>query len=108
METIEAVVVPTDGAAMQKVDNVSMVVDRAPVEVLAEAHIAARALQDLVSKKAKRAVFDGEQYLEFEDLQTLGRFYRVTARQAGDSEFVTSEGPMAPRRERYPFAMGGY
>lgn len=90
-ETLDAVVVSPD-ASIQRVDSVGLIVDRAPAEVLREAHIAAKALQDVVSKKAKKVVFNNEQYLEFEDLQTLGRFYGVTAGQEGDSEFCNIGG----------------
>jgi hypothetical protein len=34
----------------------------------------------VISKKKKPVIMNGEQYLEFEDWQTLGRFYGVTAR----------------------------
>lgn len=55
-------------------------VSRAPQKVLDEARLAAAALQDVISKKKKPVIMNGEQYLEFEDWQTLGRFYGVTAR----------------------------
>ena len=51
-----------------------------PNRVLAEAHRAARALKDVVSKKEKPVIMNGEQYLEFEDWQTLAKFYNVTAK----------------------------
>jgi len=51
-----------------------------PAETLAAAHRAAAALQDVIRKKAKPVLFKGEQYLEFEDWQTVGRFYAVTAK----------------------------
>jgi hypothetical protein len=51
---------------------------RAPDVVLAEAQKAAKALTDVVSKKKKPVMFGGEQYLEFEDWQTLGRFYGIS------------------------------
>ncbi|MGB9834997.1 MAG: hypothetical protein ACPLPW_08550, partial [bacterium] len=38
----------------------------------------AAALQRVVSTKKKPVIFKGEQYLEFEDWQTLGRFYGYT------------------------------
>lgn len=57
-----------------------MTVSRPPEVVLDEAKKAAQALKNIVSQKAKPVVFGGEQYLEFEDLQTLGRFYGVTAK----------------------------
>lgn len=53
---------------------------RSPVEILAEARNAALALKDVISKKKNPVIFNGEQFLEFEDLQTLGRFYGVTAK----------------------------
>ena len=55
-------------------------ISRAPQRVLDEARLAAAALQDVISKKKKPVIMNGEQYLEFEDWQTLGRFYGVTAR----------------------------
>ncbi|MBT9167555.1 MAG: hypothetical protein DDT22_00940 [candidate division WS2 bacterium] len=51
-----------------------------PEEVLAEAQRAAKALADVVSKKKKPVVINNEQYLEFEDWQTVGRFYGITAK----------------------------
>jgi hypothetical protein len=57
-----------------------MVVARPPELVLAEAKKAATALKDVVATKHKPVVFNGEQYLEFEDWQTVGRFYGVTAK----------------------------
>jgi len=53
---------------------------RAPEQVLEEAKRAAKALQDVISKKARPVRFNGEQYLEFEDWQTVGRFYGITAK----------------------------
>lgn len=55
-------------------------ISRPPDVVLEEARKAAAALADVISKKKKPVIFNGEQYLEFEDWQTLGRFYGVTAR----------------------------
>jgi hypothetical protein len=57
-----------------------IVVARPPSEVLADARKAAIALQDVVSKKRNPVIFNKEQYLEFEDWQTVGRFYGVTAK----------------------------
>ncbi len=59
----------------------------APDEVLREAGRAATALKDVISKKTKPVIFNGEQYLEFEDWQTIGRFYGVTAKVI-DSKYV--------------------
>ncbi len=51
---------------------------RAPETVLAEAHKAAAALKRVIDAKPKKVMFNGEQYLEFEDWQTTGRFYDIT------------------------------
>ena len=53
---------------------------RKPNEVLAEAHEAAKALQEVIAGKLNPVKFNNEIYLEFEDWQTVGRFYGVTAR----------------------------
>lgn len=55
-------------------------VARDPKKVLAEATLAAKALKDVISKKRNPVIFNGEQYLEFEDWQTVAKFYGVTAR----------------------------
>ena len=55
-------------------------ISRPPEIVLAEAQKAAKALADVVSKKKRPVMMNGEQYLEFEDWQTVGRFYGVTAK----------------------------
>lgn len=51
-----------------------------PEVVLQAAQKAAKALSEVVSRKKKPVIFNGEQYLEFEDWQTVGRFYGVTAK----------------------------
>ena len=53
---------------------------RDPELVLSEAQKAAKALGDVISRKKKPFILNGEQYLEFEDWQTVGRFYGVTAK----------------------------
>lgn len=68
--------------------NTSMAIERDPNRVLAEAHRAAAALQDVLKNKPKKVMMNGEQYLEFEDWQTLARFYGVTAKGDGDPEYV--------------------
>lgn len=57
-----------------------LVMMRTPEDVLAEGRRAAKALTDVISKKKHPVMFGGEQYLEFEDWQTVGRFYGVTAK----------------------------
>jgi hypothetical protein len=51
-----------------------------PERVLTEAKKAAEALVRVVSGKPKKVIINDEQYLEFEDWQTLGRFYGLTAK----------------------------
>lgn len=55
-------------------------VARSPEIVLEEARKAAKALGDVLKNKKKPVVFNNEQYLEFEDWQTVGRFYGITAK----------------------------
>jgi hypothetical protein len=57
-----------------------LVMIRDAESVLGEAANAARALQRVFETKQKRVVFNGQQYLEFEDWQTIARFYGCTAR----------------------------
>lgn len=53
---------------------------RAPKQVLAEAQDAAKALQTVISTRKNAVKFNGKHYLSFEDWQTCGRFYGVTAK----------------------------
>jgi len=76
-ETAEIIDVP---AVVTPAAVPDLAITRAPDVVLAEAHTAAKALTDVISKKAKPVKFGGEQYLEFEDWQTIARFYGVTAK----------------------------
>lgn len=62
-------------------------VARPPDVVLEEAHKAAKALMDVMSAKKKKVMMNGEQYLEFEDWQTVGRFYGVTVKVTS-TEFI--------------------
>lgn len=55
-------------------------VSRSPEVVLEEATKAAKALGTVLAGKKKKVMMNGEQYLEFEDWQTVGRFYGVTAK----------------------------
>lgn len=48
---------------------------RDPVEVLENARTAAKALMTVVEQKKHPVIMNGEQYLEFEDWQTVGQFY---------------------------------
>lgn len=57
----------------------ALAINRAPDLVLEEAQKAAIALSKVIEGKAKKVQFNGKTYLQFEDWQTLGRFYGVTA-----------------------------
>jgi hypothetical protein len=53
---------------------------RPPAQVLAEAKLAATALTEVIGLKKNKVTFNGEQYLEFEDWQTVGKFYGCTVK----------------------------
>jgi hypothetical protein len=58
----------------------TLAVSRPPEAVLAEAHEAAAALKRVIDAKPKKVVIGDETYLEFEDWQTVGRFYGIAPR----------------------------
>jgi len=62
--------------------------ENAPEVVLAEAQKAATALKKVIQGKPKPVVIRGETYLEFEDWQTVGRFYGYTAGVESAPEYV--------------------
>jgi len=66
----------------------TVAVSRDPALVLADARKAAQALIEVITAKPHRVVFGGEQYIENEDWQLIGRFYGVTAKTV-DDHFVT-------------------
>jgi len=63
-----------------------------PRAILAEASEACKALQEVIAQKPKPVTMNGEQYLEFEDWMTVGRFYGVTACEEGEPEYVSYGG----------------
>lgn len=80
--------------ALTVLDTADMAMRRAPEKVLAEAKEAALALQGIISKKVKPVIINDQQYLEFEDWQTCGRFYDITAKVVSSTyvEFGTAIG----------------
>lgn len=52
---------------------------RPPDKVIAEAKIAVNVFKGVIEQKPKQVIINGEQYLEYEDWQTLGEFYRCSA-----------------------------
>lgn len=57
-----------------------LTINRPPDEVLLEAHKAAAAIKLVIDSKKKKVVFNGEVYPEFEDWQTVARFYGATVK----------------------------
>lgn len=57
-----------------------MAVVRHPRIVLEEAQAAASCLMEVVKQKPKPVMINGEQYLELDDWETVGRFYGVMAK----------------------------
>ncbi|MEY4932956.1 MAG: hypothetical protein RLZZ403_1276 [Pseudomonadota bacterium] len=68
--------------------NAPLTMDNAPATVLAEAQKAAAALHDVIKRKPKPVQIGGETYLEYEDWQTIGRFYGYTAGIEHEPEFI--------------------
>jgi hypothetical protein len=73
---------------------VALAIQQAPEIVLAEATKAAKALADVINSRPNKLTINGKTYLQFEDWQTLGRFYGVTvaARTATYVEFGRTQG----------------
>jgi hypothetical protein len=61
-------------------DSRDLVIARPPEIVLEEARKAAVALKEVIDSKPNPVLFNGEKYLEFEDWQTVGRFYGISPR----------------------------
>lgn len=64
-----------------------MGIARPPSVVLREAHEAAEAVKGIVEAKPKKVVINGETYLEFEDWQTVARFYGIAV-QITNTQYV--------------------
>jgi len=62
--------------------------------------MAAKALGRVISQKKKPVIINGEQYLEFEDWQTLGQFDGVSVR-TGDAELVEIDGIKGAKAKAY-------
>ena len=63
-----------------------------PTAVIQAAQRAAESLKGVIARKPKPVIINGEQYLEFEDWQTVGRFYGYTAGLEVEPEFVDMGG----------------
>jgi hypothetical protein len=64
---------------------------REPSEVLASAHVAAKALVGVINQKKHKIILNGEQYIEFDDWQTVGEFYGYSV-QTNAAEPIEIEG----------------
>lgn len=64
--------------ALRPPEATQLAMPRAPEIVLEEAAKAASALRDVIERKPNKCVIQGKTFLQFEDWQTLGRFYGVT------------------------------
>lgn len=75
----------------------NLAVVRDPIAVLEEARTAARALKDVIAQKEKPFFLNGEQYLEFEDWQTVASFFGCTAKVIATEyvDFGTAQGFVA-------------
>lgn len=69
-----------DNELIQTVEPTEIRVMRDPSVVLAEAKKAAQALMEVVKLKPNPVKFNGQQYLEYEDWQTVAKFYGITAK----------------------------
>lgn len=74
--------------------EVALSIAREPSIVLEEARRAAKALQDVIESKPNKVKLGGKTYLTFEDWQTVGRFYGVSAKIVSTSyiEYGTVKG----------------
>jgi hypothetical protein len=70
-----------------EIQTLDMTVGRKPDAVIAEATEAANSLKKLLDKKPNKVMMSGEQYLEFEDWQTVGKFYGLTVKVAS-SQYI--------------------
>ncbi len=76
---------PTDLVALEAPSTHAFALQRAPELVLQEAAQAAKALRDVIESKPNKVVIDGKTFLQFEDWQTVARFYGITAAARGTS-----------------------
>lgn len=67
-------------ALSTEVLNQQVALNRNPQDVLNDALNAAKSLQQVIRGKKKPVIFNGEQYLEFEDWQTCARFYGLSVK----------------------------
>lgn len=79
---------------VETIGQTSALIQHNPDAVLSQAQSAARALKRVLDQKPDKVMMGKEQYLEFEDWQTVGRFYAITAKEDGDPEYVSFKMPL--------------
>ena len=79
---------PNDVMTIEAEVLADLTIKRPPATVLEEARQAAVALKDVLDSKPNKVMMNEEQYLEFEDWQTVGKFYGVTCCEEGDPVYV--------------------
>lgn len=55
---------------------------------------AAKALKSIIERKPKKVIINGEQYLEFEDWQTIARFFNTTVGTEKTKKITDEEGKL--------------
>lgn len=72
-------------------EDTQLAAQETPFQSLEQAQIAAKALMTVVNNKKKPIIVNGEQYLEYEDWQTVGQFFRYSVR-TGSAEYIEING----------------
>lgn len=67
------------------------IIEQKPAEVMVRGRDAAKELTKIVSSREKKLMLGGKQYLFFEDWQTIGKFYGVTAKVIQTEEIRTGD-----------------
>lgn len=79
--------VKTDQSNVAKIDqNAIQLID--PEVEINFAVKCAKALTSVINQKKKKVIINGEQYIEFEDWQTLGQFYGMTVKTQDAQQIV--------------------
>jgi len=69
------------------------IIEQEPEEIVIRGQKAAAQLQKVIGSKEKKLMLGGKQYLFFEDWQTIGKFYGVTA-QVKSTEELREDGKL--------------
>lgn len=72
--------------------NVSLMLQRTPAEVVKQAQLAAKQLQNIVEQSKSFVVVNGKRHLYFEAWQTIGAFHGITADVEWTRQLTDKEG----------------